>query len=244
MNNFLLKSLSDANDKLLEFESNRNDHSAKTVRKRVQHSSGVSFFKQAEIYLEDLKKCGKYNCEVNAACRLERFKEFLKGEDIVFPDITVALLTRYRAYLKGTRKNKDKPIKERTIINHLIAIRSVFSQAIKAKIVDEKYYPFGKDKVALKFPESMKIGFSIDEVKVLEELELKKDSYKNHAKNIWLFAFYFAGMRVSDVLRLRWSDFQDDRLHYEMGKNAKGGSLKVPEKALGILKQYEHQKRD
>jgi integrase len=51
-------------------------------------------------------------------------------------------------------------------------------------------------------------------------------------------------MRVSDVLRLKWTDFQNDRLYYAMGKNAKAGSLKVPEKAWAILAQYEAEKRN
>lgn len=46
-------------------------------------------------------------------------------------------------------------------------------------------------------------------------------------------------MILTDVLRLKWSDFQDDRMYYSMGKNDKIGSLKVPEKALKILKQYK-----
>jgi len=58
-----------------------------------------------------------------------------------------------------------------------------------------------------------------------------------------LFSYYFAGMRVSDVLRLRWSDFQNDRLHYSMGKNTKSGSLKTHEKALMIMAQYDGDKR-
>ena len=50
-------------------------------------------------------------------------------------------------------------------------------------------------------------------------------------------------MRVSDVFRVKWSDIQDERLHYKMGKNDKGGSLKVPDRAMNIVRQYENQKR-
>lgn len=49
-------------------------------------------------------------------------------------------------------------------------------------------------------------------------------------------------MRISDVLRLKWSDFQNDRLYYTMGKNNKSGSLIVPEKAWRILQKYEQLK--
>lgn len=108
----------------------------------------------------------------------------------------------------------------------------------KAKAVDLKYYPFGKGGITIKFPQSVKIGLIRDEVSILENLELPQDSYMHHAKNIWLFSFYFAGMRVSDVFRLKWSDFQNGRLFYAMGKNNKGDSLKVLEKAQRILDQY------
>jgi integrase/recombinase XerD len=90
----------------------------------------------------------------------------------------------------------------------------------------------------IKFPESLKVGLSIEEIQKLEDVELPELSIENHARNLFLFSFYFAGMRISDVLRLRWTDFQNDRLYYSMGKNAKGGSLKVPQKALDILSEY------
>ena len=38
---------------------------------------------------------------------------------------------------------------------------------------------------------------------------------------------------------MRFSDFQNERLHYTMGKNNKGGSLKISEKAEKIIQHYE-----
>jgi len=121
-------------------------------------------------------------------------------------------------------------------------VRSIFSQAIKEGVCDAKYYPFGKDKIKIKFPDSKKVGLSKDDVAKIETAALSDEA--NHARNLWLLSFYFAGMRVSDVLRLKWSDFQDGRMYYTMGKNEKGGSLKVPEKVMQILKQYEASKAE
>lgn len=238
LNNYLIKKLSEANDSLLEMETQKNDSSASGVKKKLKSSSGSSFFQQSDIYLNNLAKNGKYNQVASEKTRSKHFREFLQGQDIAFMDITVPLLSRFKTYLMITR-----PIKERTVVNHLMFIRSVFSQAIKEKIVDAKFYPFGKGRMPIKFPQSLKIGLSIEEVRKLEDLQLEPNSQLNHARNIWLFAFYFAGMRISDVLRLKWSDFQDDRLHYSMGKNAKVGSLKIPEKALGILQKYESREK-
>ena len=110
--------------------------------------------------------------------------------------------------------------------------------AIRQGIIEQKHYPFGRGGILIKFPQSMKIGLSVEEVRALEEIDLTDDPPQSHARNIWLISFYFAGMRISDVLSLKWSDFKDGRLYYRMAKNSKPLSLKVPEKAQQILSLY------
>ncbi|MBC8047374.1 MAG: phage integrase SAM-like domain-containing protein [Fimbriimonadaceae bacterium] len=238
LNNFLIKKLAEATDKSLELETQRSDVSSFAVKQKIKPSGGQTFFAQAELYLENLKLAGKYNRYTADKPRVKHFRDFLKGTDISFSDITISLLERFQVYLKSVLENG-----ERTIINHLVVIRSVFSQAIKAEIIDQKYYPFGSGKIRIQFPESSKIGLAPMELKLLEDVILKENKFENHCRNLWLFSFYLAGMRVSDVLRLKWTDIQNERLHYIMGKNSKAGSLKIPEKALRIIEQYKNQKR-
>lgn len=238
LNNFLIKKLAEANDKSLELETQKEDISAKQLKKKLNPKIYSAFFQQAEIYLEELRKSGKYNSLSAEKPRIKHFKEFLKGEDIAFADITVGLLNRFKAWLKGTRKAS-----ERTIVNHLILIRTIYNRAISEGNASLANYPFGKGKIQIKLPESVKIGLDVSDVELLESLELESGSYLNHARNVWLFSFYFAGMRLSDVLRLKWSDFTEFRLHYKMGKNKKVGSLKTPDKAIKILEQYEIEKK-
>lgn len=234
LNIFLLKKITETNNRFLELETRKAHSTSKTIRNKLKSKDLSTFFGQSDAYLENLKRAGKYNRFSSEKPRINRFKEFLNGDDILFQDITVPLLNRFRAYLKGTRE-----ISERTIINHLVVIRSIFSQAIKDNIVEQKFYPFGKDKIRIKFPDSIKVSLSIEEVKKMEEVELLKGSSLDHARNLWLLSFYFAGMRISDLLRLKWSDISKDRLTYKMGKNEKAGSLKISEKAIKILSQYK-----
>jgi integrase/recombinase XerD len=233
LNNLLLKKLAEATDTTLELETQKDDISSKAVKNKIKFQGGTMFAEQADLYLSNLKVTGKYNQYVSDKPRVERFKGFVEGGDIALTDITPGLLAKFRVYLKG-----KFDIGERTIINHLVVIRSVYSQAMKADLVDRKHYPFGKEKTKIKYPESLKIGLTPDEVKTLESVELPEAFY-HHARNLWLFSFYLAGMRISDVLRLKWSDLHDGRLSYVMGKNSKAGSLKLPEKALAILAQYD-----
>ncbi|WP_323053955.1 tyrosine-type recombinase/integrase [Galbibacter sp. EGI 63066] len=82
-----------------------------------------------------------------------------------------------------------------------------------------------------------KTGLNQQEIKALETIE-NLSSVERHSLNIWLYSFYFAGMRISDVLFTRWSQIYDGRLHYRMGKNKKLLSLKIPSKAAKILEEY------
>lgn len=239
LNNLISQKLAEANSKLLDLEVQKTDTSSKAIKSGIKSKGDASFFQLAATFMDNLKQSGKYNRVVADEPRLKHFKEFLGGSDITFQEITVPLLNKFRAYLKGTRN-----VSERTIINHLILIRTVYNQAIAGNMVDSKHYPFGRDKIVIKFPDSVKIGLTPEEVKAIEDLELPIGSLPNHSRNVWLFSFYFAGMRVSDVLRLKRSDFQNDRMYYSMGKNAKAGSLKVPEKVLKILAQYEKNDKD
>tara|TARA_R110001606_G_scaffold310156_1_gene457162 strand:- start:205 stop:864 length:660 start_codon:yes stop_codon:yes gene_type:complete len=111
------------------------------------------------------------------------------------------------------------------------------------KIVDRKFYPFGKDKIKIKYPQTIKIGLDETEIRKIEELDLGPRTSVWHTRNVFLFSFYLAGIRISDVLRMRWSDIVADRLYYKMSKNDKADSLKLPIPVITILSYYREDKR-
>jgi integrase len=250
LNNYLIKKLGEATDISLDLETKKPSVTSHAVRQKIKPTCGSTFFGIAKLYLERLEKSGKYNQYTADKPRIKHFKDFLNDRDIAFSDITVSLLERFKIYLKTTyktTKKEDEPgkqLSERSIINHLAMIRSVFSLAVKEGIIEKGQSPFGEGKITIKFPPSAKIGLTPEEVTLIENAELPEGSFQNHARNLWLFSFYFAGMRVSDVLRLKWSDIQDNRLHYSMGKNKKGGSLKLPAKAFAIVASYETERQN
>lgn len=236
LNNFILTRIAEASNTSLEIETNKKEVSVQAIRQKIKPQGGNNFFTQANLYLKKSKDSGSYNSYLADTSRLKLFKEYLNGFDLPFHEITPSLLEKFKSHLKSERK-----CSERTITNYMMVIRSVFSFAIREGVTEEKYYPFGKKKITIKIPESTKIGLSAEDVTNLETIVLD-DSSQDHARNLWLISFYFAGMRISDVLRLKWSDFQNGRLHYTMGKNNKYGSLKIPDKAQIILAKYDHLK--
>lgn len=238
LNHYILKKLAEANDKLLELESDQKQTTAQLITSNIKEKRKIStFFELANIYLKQLETQGQLNRLNSEKPRIKHFKNFLHHKDISFPEINEVLLNQFRGYLKTERGNSD-----RSVVNSLIVIRTIFNLAIREGIVDRKFYPFGKGGITIRFPQSVKIGLSAEEVKVLESVSLE-DEKQIHARNVWLFSFYFAGMRISDVLHLKWSDFNEGRLYYQMGKNSKVLSLKIPDQASRILSQYETDKR-
>lgn len=164
---------------------------------------------------------------------------FKKNKTLSFHDIDEAFIEKYKTFCSAYLSQKT-----RTISNQLIFIRTLFNVAIKEGIVQSKYYPFAADKIKIRIGSSNKIGLTIDEIERIEVLKLTEHSSIWHTHNIWLVAFYFAGIRISDVVQLKWSDFKNDRLFYVMNKNEKPISLKIPAKAETILKLYKASSRE
>ena len=235
LNNLIAKRIAELSAKAIELETEKQEVTASYIKKSNKKAPAAMFFPQAELYLSSLKTAGKYNQYTADKPRVKHFRDFLK-RDIAFQEIEVSTLEAFKSYVKNTLK-----LSERSAMNHLSMVRSVFSHAKRDKLIKADSSPFGKGKMIIKFPETGKVGLNPAEIKRLETVELSERP--SHCRNLWLFAYYFAGMRVSDVLRLRWSDIQDGRLIYVMGKNDKVGTLKVPEKANQILTQYEPSKR-
>jgi len=254
LTNLLTKRLSEVRDKALQLETEKPRVSAQAIKKSYKYvpedntPKAVTFLEMANTYLQEQTACGNYDVLSADKSRLKRFYEFTDDGNITFPEITADLLHRFVIVLRQSKnrnckKNAPKLISERTITNHLLLIRTLYNRAITAGHASKDDYPFSADgKIKIKFGNSPKIGLDEAEIIALEELDLSgAPAILEHARNIWLTSFYFAGMRITDALMLKWSDFQKDRLFYTMSKNEEPGSLKVPQKAVAILDKYRFQ---
>ncbi len=139
---------------------------------------------------------------------LEHVKgEFDKETSCYFEDITQAFLSNFKVFCISYLNHKT-----RTVTDHLIYIRTLFNTAIKEGIVEAKHYPFAGEKERIRIKPTQKIGLTREETKRIENVELEKDSAMWHTRNVWLSSYCFAGIRISDVLQMKWSDLMDGRL--------------------------------
>lgn len=238
LNNLLSSKLSEATKILIDLQSERKDVSANLIKKKLYSSSkSTSFFEVAEDFLKELETNIKIARHAADKVRVNHLLSFSKSKHLTFQEIDEQFLKRFKSYLKTTRN-----LSERSIINNLVVIRTIYNRAIKLEIVDRRLYPFGSDKIQIKFPETQKSGLIKQEIIAIESASNLTEN-EIHARNVWLFSFYFAGIRVADVLKIRWSDIYDGRLHYRMDKNSKLLSLRIPDKAFPILEEYSNDKQ-
>lgn len=242
-NALLLKKKTAAQERIWQLESLGQAVTLDAIRQAVSGNGGNAnngknnhtpdFFALADRFVMNLLRAGKYNRYKTENGRVAIFREYLGVNSLSFEQVTVGLLQGFISYLKGGRG-----IKERTIANYMILIRSIYNMGLQEHLVSRDHYPFGKGKITIKLPEAVKVGLTMSEIQSLEQATLT--GYNAHARRVWLLSFYFAGMRLSDILRLQWTDFKDGRLTYAMSKNNKIGSLKIPAKAQAVLEHYKH----
>lgn len=170
---------------------------------------------------------------------MDGIDHFKKNKTLKFRDIDQAFIERYKTFC-STYLNQ----KTRTISNQLIFIRTLFNIAIKDGTVASKFYPFAGEKEKIRIGSGNKIGLTTKEVEKIESLQFEPQSSIWHTHNVWLIAFYFAGIRISDVVKLKWANFKDNRLYYVMNKNEKPLSLKIPDKANVILNFYRKNQKE
>lgn len=228
-----------------KLEANEQSLSSRNLKKQVtlkesgySDKSFIKYWENQNRLLERNQSFGTLKTYKSILRQLAGDKEiegFLRGKDLPFEDINIDFLEEYKGYLKRTGYSKN------TIHNHLKTFRSILYKAIKEP---GKNY-FNQDKnpfFAFKLESDKtqrKERLTPQEIKLLEELVLEKGTRLYDSRNMFLFSFYCAGVRIGDMIQLNWSNIKEGRLAYDMGKTGKERSIKLLPKALEILKLYK-----
>ncbi len=239
INNKADSKLALARNLITNYESENKEYDLDRLVQRVKGNRvGIGFFRIADEHLSYLKKTKKLGTIRSVKYHVQRFRDFTKDENITFEEINTRLLKRFIAYLE------EHGYKSTTISSNLSFIRNMYNNAIDEDLVKADLYPFGKkSSIKIKNTSTAKIGLNTDELKRFENVELEVGSKIWHTQKVFLFSFYLAGMRIGDVLTMKWSEIQNGRLYYSMNKNTKYDSLQLPKKALEILEHYKPLKK-
>lgn len=168
-----------------------------------------------------------------------KLEEFSKRE-LTFSDLTPGLLSEFTRWLE-----KSEDLKRTTVSRVMSAFKMVVTSAVEHELIRPEHDPF------LRFhynpgQSSHKVKLSPDQIKAIINLELNAPDPLWHAKNYFLFSFYCAGIRFSDLARLCWSNITGEYLSYVMSKTKHKRdiqrNIKLVEPAKIILDYYKSEK--
>lgn len=220
-----------AKDAIEELEKDKATVTATSIKNKMLTPAAKSFIEYADQVAENLytnNHFGNYNKYITL---INKLKDFNNNENLYFDQITPAYLASFEASL----------IKSGNVVNtvncNIRTLRAIYYKGIENGYIDPGKNPFFMFK--LKQGRPNKDRLTQEEIATIESLVYPKDSLLWNVHNAFLFSFYCAGIRISDILQLTWDKVKDGRLVYTMYKTNKPHSVKLKDKPLAILEKYK-----
>lgn len=233
MNALLLKQLSDASAMLADSERKKNNISARRLKDAIKGKPTVNFFDYADARLKKLALTHSVSTCRNYKMDIKKFENFVGSRDLDFDDITVLLLNDYINYLRKVKGNSNN-----TIIGSLKALSHMFTSANNEDLIEDTLFPFKK--IKLKKEKGTRTFLDNDQLEKLKNHKIEGPGKCSVFRDMFLFAVYAGGLRFSDVVSLKWSeyDLKEHRVIKTIKKTNRQHQFKVASKASDIIKRY------
>lgn len=143
------------------------------------------------------------------------FLKMILRPDIALEDIDKDFCRSFISFMRSAEsaaphKRNEKGLHQSTVHCYIATISAALNKAVREGIINRN--PFclleAKEKVAKKDRE--REFLTIDEIQILMRTPIDHESMKN----VFLFAC-FTGLRISDILKLRWNDIYISNDHVE-----------------------------
>ncbi len=253
--------LDDVKERALAIHRSLESTSVSTAEKIIdalrRGPASESFLKFAEKKVEECRQAGRLSSmnKYQQVCR--KFTAFMdsRGIDpysITFKEMDYTFISEFDVFMQnldnkqymphGDKPDSSTPGARKLHPNYIAKIlrytNTIFESAEKAKIIRHEDNPFNT--YSIKTVKTDREELSLEEVQKIIGLELRVNSKEWHSRNFFLFAMYCAGIRIGDVLCLRWNNITDNgRLHYQMSKNHKIQDIPLLPPAMEILDMYK-----
>jgi len=230
LNNELRRQKEEAEDAMLQITANGKMPTTAQIKSVLTGGQSIDFFQYAQKHIGRLQTDGRYWPAKASKNAVAKFKRMRKGKPLPLTDMSVETINSYVSYLKKIGNGPN------TISKAVERIKMIIDEAYIQELIEKN--PFDRFK-PVKRVRTEKTRLALDQIKAVEELKLEAGSSLWHSRNYFLFAFYNAGVRFGDLARLKWTNIQDGRLKYQMGKTSTYKNIKLLPQAWAILEHYK-----
>ena len=167
----------------------------------------------------------------------KKFSAFLGRDAYPIANISIETLYDYELYLKSIGN------KVNTIYTNMKTLKMIFRAAVREDIITESQNPFNHYK--LKTEKTFRTYLVEDEIDRIKALDLSDSQRVALARDMFLFAIYAGGMRVSDLLLLKQHAYRSGKLTYRMFKTKEiVQDQPIAQTARDIAEKYINQNPD
>lgn len=237
LNAQLAKRKTDALGQVLIMEEQDRTIPSQEIKANVMGKPSIDFFAFAAEYLERKRAAGKTGVYRNGKASVRKLQTFWGKPRMFFEQLTVSVLKRFEHYCLGELGNKHN-----TYYSDLKDIRRIYNEAILEDLVPFEKSPFLRYK--FKWEKTKRDYLTEGELSLIEALAIPPTSKMAIHQDMFIFACYAAGIRISDMLRLHWRDFDGTHIRYKMVKTKELVAIKLPQTALAILHKYRERAED
>ncbi len=232
LNNFIAHKIAEAQGLSLEMETESKYVEPKSIKQAILGKTGIKFSDYSVAFMARVKSDQTVGTYKRYEATLSKLKAYIKKSDFTLTDLTPDFLEKYEKYMRDKLLNKTN-----TINSNFKVIRRIINDAINHDQLPYDKNPFLKYKLK---NAKTNIDFLTEaELTSIENLELVPGSAKFHHRNLYVFAAYAGGLRIGDLLTLKWISFDGERLLINTKKTASTVSIKLPNKALDIIEIYQ-----
>lgn len=219
----------EASAEILKMMYENKDKTSNAKKDFIQYMEEVA---KRKFQLKQIRTSEKYEVLIR------KLKAFLKNKPLPIESLTTSFLNDFQLYLtkEGSHQNY--------IHVNLKALRTIIQkEAIKEdRIIPPDKNPFLYFTMPKVLP-SKKEKLDPAEIARLEALIYAETDIHYHIRNAFIFSLYNAGIRIGDLLQLKWVNIESGRLIYNMGKTGSPRSIKLLPQAQRILNLYHAQKQ-
>lgn len=232
LNAFIAQKEAEAEAIAVELETKSKSVNSYKIKEKVIGKASSSFFEFADRYVDSLEKSGRIGTYKKVKTVIFKLRTYMSGNPLYFDEINVRLLKDYESYLITTCKNSIN-----TIHTDFKNLRKILNDAINEELMLPNDNPFLKYK--LKLVATQREYLTESELESIETLKVDESKIIYHHLNMFIFASYTGGLRISDILQLKWNNFDGEKITIKIQKTQVPLSIKVPNKSLDILKEYK-----
>jgi integrase len=232
LNSFIINKFTEIQNAVFEHETNSKFLSSKNLRERVFGKKPSNFFEFADEVVAKYKKEGRIGSYYKNQSVISKLREYRPENNLTFYDITPEFLIRYEEYLRNEHQNKTN-----TVNKDMKFLRKVFNDAIRSDIIEYEATPFRK--YQLRLEKTHREYLSEEELNWIEKYPAVVGSRMELHRDMFVFAAYTGGLRVSDILKLQWKDYDGTHLNIVIKKTGVQVSIKIPNKSLEIINKYK-----